>query len=85
MEKRQYLQQCGLENWTTTCKIRTLHNTINKNTVRLEQRHKYKAIYYKILRGTHRQNTLKSKSQHDLSWTTSQSDENKNKWDLIKL
>ena len=51
-----------LENWKATCKRmkleHSLTNTIHKNKLKMDQRPKCKARYYKTLRGKHRQNTL---------------------------
>ena len=68
--------------------IRTLPKTIHKNKFKMDQRPKCKIGHYKTLRGKHRKNTLRHKSQQDLFYLPPRVMEIKtkiNKWDLMKL
>ena len=59
MEKRLFSRSAGKpgELHVKKNEIRTLSNTVYKNKLRMDQRHKCKTGYYKIPRGKHRQNT----------------------------
>ena len=69
-------------------KIRTFSNTIHKNKLKMDQRPKCKARYYKTLREKHRQNTLWHKLQQfffDPPPRIMKIKTKINKWGLIKL
>ena len=84
-------KKCCWENWSTTWKWMKLENFLTPNTKTNSKWIKGLNVKTRVetikLRGKHRQNTLWHKSQQDLFWPTSWSNEIENKiskWDLEK-